>query len=106
MAGGFLPAGQAEESGHQEDHTTKTDSLVSHRSVCLCLSTCLSTCLPVHLSVCLSSLLSVHLSLCLSVCPLRCRRPKSQQPSVVLMWDRLLLLAGTCEDTIQYPLGQ
>uniref|UniRef100_A0A8C4TAF3 Vacuolar protein sorting-associated protein 16 homolog n=1 Tax=Erpetoichthys calabaricus TaxID=27687 RepID=A0A8C4TAF3_ERPCA len=24
----------------------------------------------------------------------RCRRPRSQQPSVVLMWDRLLLVAG------------
>uniref|UniRef100_A0A4W6G197 Vacuolar protein sorting-associated protein 16 homolog n=1 Tax=Lates calcarifer TaxID=8187 RepID=A0A4W6G197_LATCA len=28
-----------------------------------------------------------------------CRRPKSQQPSVVLMWDRLLLVAGVCSDT-------
>lgn len=65
MAGGFLPAGQAEESGHQEDNTTKTDGLVSHRSVCL--STCLSTCLPVHLSSSLSVHLSVHLSVCLSV---------------------------------------
>uniref|UniRef100_A0AAQ6A9X3 Vacuolar protein sorting-associated protein 16 homolog n=1 Tax=Amphiprion ocellaris TaxID=80972 RepID=A0AAQ6A9X3_AMPOC len=33
-----------------------------------------------------------------------CRRPKSQQPSVVLMWDRLLLVAGVCNDTIQFPL--
>ncbi|CAK6981606.1 vacuolar protein sorting-associated protein 16 homolog [Scomber scombrus] len=33
-----------------------------------------------------------------------CRRPKSQQPSVVLMWDRLLLVAGVCSDTIQFPL--
>jgi hypothetical protein len=32
-----------------------------------------------------------------------CRRPKSQQPSVVIMWDRLLLVAGECTDTIQYP---
>uniref|UniRef100_A0A667ZWK3 Vacuolar protein sorting-associated protein 16 homolog n=1 Tax=Myripristis murdjan TaxID=586833 RepID=A0A667ZWK3_9TELE len=32
-----------------------------------------------------------------------CRRPKSQQPSVVLMWDRLLLVAGVCNDIIQYP---
>uniref|UniRef100_UPI003AAA6B6E vacuolar protein sorting-associated protein 16 homolog isoform X3 n=1 Tax=Centroberyx gerrardi TaxID=166262 RepID=UPI003AAA6B6E len=31
-----------------------------------------------------------------------CRRPKSQQPSVVLMWDRLLLVAGVCNDTIQF----
>uniref|UniRef100_A0AAY5JW93 Vacuolar protein sorting-associated protein 16 homolog n=1 Tax=Esox lucius TaxID=8010 RepID=A0AAY5JW93_ESOLU len=31
------------------------------------------------------------------------RRPKSQQPSVVLMWDRLLLVAGVCKETIQYP---
>ncbi|XP_056156959.1 vacuolar protein sorting-associated protein 16 homolog isoform X2 [Lampris incognitus] len=35
-----------------------------------------------------------------------CRRPKSQQPSVVLMWDRLLLVAGVCTDTIQYPLDE
>ncbi|XP_075898377.1 vacuolar protein sorting-associated protein 16 homolog isoform X1 [Nelusetta ayraudi] len=35
-----------------------------------------------------------------------CRRPKSQQPSVVLMWDRLLLVAGTCEDTIQFPMEE
>ncbi|TNN36874.1 Vacuolar protein sorting-associated protein 16 [Liparis tanakae] len=34
---------------------------------------------------------------------LLCRRPKSQQPSVVLMWDRLLLVAGVCNDTIQFP---
>ncbi|XP_072235344.1 vacuolar protein sorting-associated protein 16 homolog isoform X2 [Leuresthes tenuis] len=33
-----------------------------------------------------------------------CRRPKSQQPSVVLMWDRLLLVAGACNDTIQFPI--
>ncbi|XP_056226167.1 vacuolar protein sorting-associated protein 16 homolog isoform X2 [Seriola aureovittata] len=33
-----------------------------------------------------------------------CRRPKSQQPSVVLMWDRLLLVAGVCSDTIQFPI--
>uniref|UniRef100_A0A3Q0T1W0 Vacuolar protein sorting-associated protein 16 homolog n=1 Tax=Amphilophus citrinellus TaxID=61819 RepID=A0A3Q0T1W0_AMPCI len=31
-----------------------------------------------------------------------CRRPKSQQPSVALMWDRLLLVVGVCNDTIQY----
>ncbi|XP_070786464.1 vacuolar protein sorting-associated protein 16 homolog isoform X2 [Enoplosus armatus] len=31
-----------------------------------------------------------------------CRRPKSQQPSVVLMWDRLLMVAGICNDTIQF----
>ncbi|KAM6945481.1 vacuolar protein sorting-associated protein 16 homolog [Aplochiton taeniatus] len=35
-----------------------------------------------------------------------CRRPKSQQPSVVIMWDRLLLVAGECKDTIQYPLDE
>ncbi|CAL8306793.1 unnamed protein product [Merluccius merluccius] len=35
-----------------------------------------------------------------------CRRPKSQQPSVVVMWDRLLLVAGICNDTIQYPLEE
>lgn len=33
-----------------------------------------------------------------------CRRPRAQQSSVVLMWDRLLLVAGQCNDTIQYPL--
>ncbi|RXM32863.1 Vacuolar protein sorting-associated protein 16-like [Acipenser ruthenus] len=32
-----------------------------------------------------------------------CRRPKSQQPSVVLMWDRLLLVAGKCKESIKYP---
>lgn len=53
-------------------------------------------------TACLSSTcLSVH-AIC-PVWPLRCRRPKSQQPSVVLMWDRLLLVAGICSDTIQYP---
>ncbi|CAB1327603.1 unnamed protein product [Coregonus sp. 'balchen'] len=35
-----------------------------------------------------------------------CRRPKSQQPSVVIMWDRLLLVAGECKDTIQYTLDE
>ncbi|XP_076026833.1 vacuolar protein sorting-associated protein 16 homolog [Genypterus blacodes] len=35
-----------------------------------------------------------------------CRRPKSQQPSVVLMWDRLLLVAGVCNDTIQFPIDE
>uniref|UniRef100_A0A3P8XB61 Vacuolar protein sorting-associated protein 16 homolog n=1 Tax=Esox lucius TaxID=8010 RepID=A0A3P8XB61_ESOLU len=34
------------------------------------------------------------------------RRPKSQQPSVVLMWDRLLLVAGVCKETIQYTLDE
>lgn len=33
-----------------------------------------------------------------------CRRPRAQQPTVVLMWDRLLLVAGQCNDTIQFPL--
>ncbi|XP_063068517.1 vacuolar protein sorting-associated protein 16 homolog [Engraulis encrasicolus] len=33
-----------------------------------------------------------------------CRRPKSEQPSVVIMWDRHLLVVGTCKDTIQYHL--
>ncbi|XP_041937037.1 vacuolar protein sorting-associated protein 16 homolog [Alosa sapidissima] len=33
-----------------------------------------------------------------------CRRPKSEQPSVVIMWDRHLLVAGKCKDTIQYHL--
>ncbi|KAM8905162.1 vacuolar protein sorting-associated protein 16 homolog [Spinachia spinachia] len=33
-----------------------------------------------------------------------CRRPKSQQPSVVLMWDRLLTVVGICQDTIQFPI--
>ncbi|XP_068165309.1 vacuolar protein sorting-associated protein 16 homolog [Antennarius striatus] len=33
-----------------------------------------------------------------------CRRPKSQQPSVVLLWDRLLMVAGVCCDTIQFPV--
>ncbi|XP_029370649.1 vacuolar protein sorting-associated protein 16 homolog isoform X3 [Echeneis naucrates] len=31
-----------------------------------------------------------------------CRRPQSQQPSVVLLWDRLLLVAGVCRDTVQF----
>ncbi|XP_053493194.1 vacuolar protein sorting-associated protein 16 homolog [Ictalurus furcatus] len=33
-----------------------------------------------------------------------CRRPKSQQPSVVIMWDRYLLVVGVCKDTIPYHL--
>ncbi|XP_062853841.1 vacuolar protein sorting-associated protein 16 homolog isoform X2 [Trichomycterus rosablanca] len=33
-----------------------------------------------------------------------CRRPKSQQPSVVIMWNRCLLVAGVCKDTISYHL--
>ncbi|KAJ8252797.1 hypothetical protein GJAV_G00205690 [Gymnothorax javanicus] len=33
-----------------------------------------------------------------------CRRPRSQQPSVVIMWDQHLLVAGECKDTIQYHL--
>ncbi|XP_067356480.1 vacuolar protein sorting-associated protein 16 homolog isoform X1 [Channa argus] len=33
-----------------------------------------------------------------------CRRPKSQQPSVVLMWDRLLMVVGLCNDPIQFPV--
>ncbi|KAK5607500.1 Vacuolar protein sorting-associated protein 16 [Crenichthys baileyi] len=33
-----------------------------------------------------------------------CRRPRAQQPSVVLMWDRLLLVVGACNDTIQFPM--
>eukprot|EP00066_Takifugu_rubripes_P003865 XP_003966794.1 PREDICTED: vacuolar protein sorting-associated protein 16 homolog [Takifugu rubripes] len=33
-----------------------------------------------------------------------CRRPNSQQPSVVLLWDRLLMVAGVCNDTIQFPI--
>uniref|UniRef100_A0A7N8XYH1 Vacuolar protein sorting-associated protein 16 homolog n=1 Tax=Mastacembelus armatus TaxID=205130 RepID=A0A7N8XYH1_9TELE len=36
----------------------------------------------------------------------RCRRPKSQQPSVVLLWDRLLIVAGICNDTIQFPIEE
>uniref|UniRef100_A0A3Q3NAR9 Vacuolar protein sorting-associated protein 16 homolog n=1 Tax=Mastacembelus armatus TaxID=205130 RepID=A0A3Q3NAR9_9TELE len=35
-----------------------------------------------------------------------CRRPKSQQPSVVLLWDRLLIVAGICNDTIQFPIEE
>lgn len=35
-----------------------------------------------------------------------CRRPKSQQPSVVLMWDRLLLVAGKCKESIKYHLDE
>uniref|UniRef100_A0A672PQC0 Vacuolar protein sorting-associated protein 16 homolog n=1 Tax=Sinocyclocheilus grahami TaxID=75366 RepID=A0A672PQC0_SINGR len=34
----------------------------------------------------------------------RCRRPKSQQPSAVVMWDGLLLVVGECKETIQYHL--
>ncbi|KAK1798861.1 hypothetical protein P4O66_007145 [Electrophorus voltai] len=33
-----------------------------------------------------------------------CRRPKSREPSVVIMWDRHLLVAGVCKDTIPYHL--
>lgn len=97
--------------------------------LCMCLFTCPSVCLsvcfvltclsavrlltgliyiPVFLSTCLSLCLHVSLSASLSdplyLC--RCRRPKGQQPSVVLMWDRLLMVAGVCNDTIQYPLNQ
>uniref|UniRef100_A0A8C5DAU4 Vacuolar protein sorting-associated protein 16 homolog n=1 Tax=Gouania willdenowi TaxID=441366 RepID=A0A8C5DAU4_GOUWI len=35
-----------------------------------------------------------------------CRRPQSQQPSVVLMWDSLLLVAGLSNDTIQFALDE
>ncbi|XP_030637561.1 vacuolar protein sorting-associated protein 16 homolog isoform X2 [Chanos chanos] len=31
-----------------------------------------------------------------------CRRPKSQQPSVVIMWDQQLLVAGQCKESIQF----
>lgn len=42
-----------------------------------------------------------------SGCPLlRCWRPKSQQPSVVIMWEKYLLVVGPCKDTIQYPLAR
>lgn len=34
----------------------------------------------------------------------RCRRPKSQQPSAVVMWDGLLIVVGECKETIQYHL--
>uniref|UniRef100_A0A667ZAU1 Vacuolar protein sorting-associated protein 16 homolog n=1 Tax=Myripristis murdjan TaxID=586833 RepID=A0A667ZAU1_9TELE len=30
----------------------------------------------------------------------------TQQPSVVLMWDRLLLVAGVCNDIIQFPVEE
>lgn len=53
------------------------------------------TSLPLLLPVCLLTFEPVYLS--------RCRRPRSQQPSVVLMWDRLLLVVGSCNDSIQYP---
>uniref|UniRef100_A0A8C1P4Z9 Vacuolar protein sorting-associated protein 16 homolog n=1 Tax=Cyprinus carpio TaxID=7962 RepID=A0A8C1P4Z9_CYPCA len=33
-----------------------------------------------------------------------CRRPKSQQPSAVVMWDGLLIVVGECKETIQYHL--
>ncbi|XP_034035762.1 vacuolar protein sorting-associated protein 16 homolog [Thalassophryne amazonica] len=33
-----------------------------------------------------------------------CRRPRSQQPSVAIMWDRLLLVAGISNDTIQFSI--
>ncbi|XP_053710032.1 vacuolar protein sorting-associated protein 16 homolog isoform X1 [Synchiropus splendidus] len=33
-----------------------------------------------------------------------CRRPRAQQPSVVLVWDRLLLVVGLCNDTIQFSV--
>uniref|UniRef100_H3CZ34 Vacuolar protein sorting-associated protein 16 homolog n=1 Tax=Tetraodon nigroviridis TaxID=99883 RepID=H3CZ34_TETNG len=33
-----------------------------------------------------------------------CCRLNSQQPSVVLLWDRLLMVAGVCNDTIQFPI--
>ncbi|XP_028809833.1 vacuolar protein sorting-associated protein 16 homolog isoform X2 [Denticeps clupeoides] len=35
-----------------------------------------------------------------------CRRPKSHQPSVVMMWERHLLVAGECKETIQYHLDE
>lgn len=81
---------------------------------CVNLSVCrpsvnwfnLYTCLSFYLSLslCLHVSLSASLSDPLHLC--RCRRPKGQQPSVVLMWDRLLMVAGVCNDTIQYPLNQ
>lgn len=40
----------------------------------------------------------------LSFLPYRCRRPKSQQPSAVVMWDGLLAVVGECKETIQYHL--
>ncbi|XP_008323608.1 vacuolar protein sorting-associated protein 16 homolog [Cynoglossus semilaevis] len=33
-----------------------------------------------------------------------CRRPKSQEPAVILMWDHLLLVVGVCGETIQFPV--
>ncbi|XP_076871793.1 vacuolar protein sorting-associated protein 16 homolog isoform X2 [Brachyhypopomus gauderio] len=33
-----------------------------------------------------------------------CPRQKSREPSVVIMWDRHLLVAGVCKDTISYHL--
>ncbi|XP_034722187.1 vacuolar protein sorting-associated protein 16 homolog, partial [Etheostoma cragini] len=60
------------------------------------LWTCLLVCLPLDLSTCLSPSGPVSLS--------RCCRPKSQQPSVVLMWDKLLMVVGVRQDTVQFPL--
>ncbi|KAI4793359.1 hypothetical protein KUCAC02_032774 [Chaenocephalus aceratus] len=35
-----------------------------------------------------------------------CRRPKSQQPSVVLLWDKLLMVIGVRQDNIQFPMEE
>ncbi|XP_010775356.1 vacuolar protein sorting-associated protein 16 homolog, partial [Notothenia coriiceps] len=35
-----------------------------------------------------------------------CRRPKSQQPSVVLLWDKLLMVVGVRQDNIQFPIEE
>ncbi|KAG7231903.1 hypothetical protein INR49_010108 [Caranx melampygus] len=80
--------------------------------LCTC-GTCLTLCVPVEPvspSVYLWNLshpCGTCLTSCVSSCLLylsRCRRPKSQQPSVVLMWDRVLMVAGVCGDTVQFPI--
>ncbi|XP_059906954.1 vacuolar protein sorting-associated protein 16 homolog isoform X6 [Gadus macrocephalus] len=35
-----------------------------------------------------------------------CRRPQTQQPSVVVLWERLLLVVAVGGDTVQYPLDE
>ncbi|CAL8390734.1 unnamed protein product, partial [Boreogadus saida] len=35
-----------------------------------------------------------------------CRRPQTQQPSVVVLWERLLLVVAVGGDTVQYPLEE
>lgn len=87
-----LSVGETEWSRYESDSSSQTDGLVGVAPVLL---TCLN--LSVLVNILQSGWWSHRVYLC------RCRRPKSQQASVVLMWDRLLLVVGECGDTIQYP---